>query len=93
MAVLRHRMLHGRVDAFPDSDERRTKGEAALSAMDAHLDGRTFLVGDTYTIADIALFAYTHVAGQGGFDLSRYPAVAEWIGRVEAQPGYVRITD
>jgi glutathione S-transferase len=93
VAVMRHRTLHGRVDAFPDSDERRTRGEAALAAMNAYLDGRAFLVGEAYTIADIALFAYTHVAGDGGFELSRYPAVVEWIDRVETQPGYVRITD
>jgi glutathione S-transferase len=92
VAVMRHRTLHGRVGEFADSEERRARGDAALAAMDAHLDGRPFLVGGAYTVADVALFAYTHVAGDGGFDLPRYPAVESWIARVQAQPGHVPIT-
>jgi glutathione S-transferase len=53
---------------------------------------RPFFVGDRYTIADIALYAYTHVAHEGGFDLEGFPAVRAWLGRVAAQPGYVPIT-
>ena len=49
-------------------------GYAALDAMERHLDGRDFLVGDRYSIADISLYAYTHVAHEGGFDLAPYPA-------------------
>jgi glutathione S-transferase len=60
--------------------------------MESHLDGREFLVGGGYSIADIALYAYTHVAEEGGFDLGRYPAIRAWIDRVAAQPGHVPIT-
>ena len=92
VAVVRHRTLHGALDAFADTDERRERGYAALGAMEAHLGEREFFVGDGYTIADISLYAYTHVAPEGGFDLSRFPAVEAWIARVAAQPGHVPIT-
>jgi glutathione S-transferase len=92
VAVIRHRVLHGDLDRYADSDERRQRGYKALAAMDAHLATSTFFVGDAYTIADIALFAYTHVAGEGEFDLSRYPAIDAWMARVAAQPGHVSIT-
>ena len=72
---------------------RRPQGEAALAVMDAHLCARPFFVADRYTIADIALYAYTHVAGEGGFDLATYPAVAAWLERIAAQPGHITITD
>ncbi|MEA2267325.1 MAG: glutathione S-transferase [Solirubrobacteraceae bacterium] len=71
---------------------RRTAGYAALDAMEGHLAGRAYLVGDGYTIADIALYAYTHVAGEAGFDLDRYPAIRAWLDRVAGQPGHVPIT-
>jgi glutathione S-transferase len=64
-------------------------GNRALAALDGHLDGREWLVGDGFTIADISLYAYTHVAEEGGFDLAQYPHVQEWIGRVASVPGYV----
>jgi glutathione S-transferase len=60
--------------------------------MERHLDGRAFLVGDGLTLADIALYAYTHVAPEGGFDLGPYPAVRAWLDRVAAEPGHVPIT-
>ena len=66
-----------------------TAGYRALSGMERHLNGRPFLVGDRFSIADIALYAYTHVAGEGGFDLSGYPATRGWVERVAAQPGHV----
>ena len=72
---------------------RHLGGYRALDAMERHLDGREFLVGDGYTIADISLYAYTHVAEEGGFALGRYPAIRAWLGRVAAQPGHVRIGD
>ena len=59
--------------------------------MESHLAGREFLVGECYTIADISLYAYTHVAPEGGFDLSGYPAINTWLDRVAAQPGHVPI--
>ena len=92
IAVIRHRTLHGHLDDYPDTVQRRERGYAALDAMEKHLGGRAFLVGDAYTVADIALYAYTHVAGEGGFELSRYPAIEAWLGRVAVQPGHVPIT-
>jgi glutathione S-transferase len=80
----------------PPDSEREAKmrgGVAALAAMDRHLTGRSFLVGERYTIADIGLYAYTHVAPEGGFDLEPYPAVRGWLHRVASQPGHVAITD
>jgi glutathione S-transferase len=59
--------------------------------MERHLDGREFLVGERYSIADISLYAYTHVAHEGGFELEPYPAVRAWLARVAAQPGHVPI--
>jgi glutathione S-transferase len=73
-------------------DARMPVGYAALDAIERHLDGRGFFVGEQYTIADIALYAYTHVADEGGFDLSRYPAIGVWLASVEAQPGHIPIT-
>jgi glutathione S-transferase len=74
-------------------EARRTAGRAALEAMERHLGGdREFFVGERFTIADIALYAYTHVAPEGGFDLEPYPAVRSWLERVAAQPGIVPIT-
>jgi glutathione S-transferase len=78
--------------------EQRTRaGYRALAAMERHLDGqgfpgkRGFLVGDSLTVADVALYAYTHVAGEGGFDLEPYPAIRTWLDRVAAEPGHVPI--
>ena len=86
-------MLHyrgGEIDAAALAD-RQTRGYRALDAMEKHLAGREFLVGSRYSIADISLYAYTHVAGEGGFDLQRYPAIRAWLGRVAAQPGHITI--
>ena len=68
-----------------------TGGYAALDAMERHLAGRDFLVDGRYTIADIALYAYTHIAHEGDFDLEPYPAIRGWLGRVASQPGHVAI--
>jgi len=64
-------------------------GYRALEVMDRHLERNSFFVGDRYSIADIALYGYTHVADEGGFDLGRFPAVRAWLSRVQGQPGYV----
>lgn len=69
--------------------EKQQKGHDALRVMESHLSGRDFFVGSDYSIADIALYAYTHVAGQGGFSLEDYPAIQAWLKRVEQQSGYV----
>ena len=66
-------------------------GYRALDAMEAHLTGREWLVGDRMSLADVALYAYTHVAEEGEFDLSRYEAIPRWLDRVAAQPGHIPI--
>ncbi len=68
---------------------RTEAGNAALALMDRELENRRFLVGDRLSLADIALYAYTHVAEDGGFDLSRYPHLQAWLGRVASEPGHV----
>jgi glutathione S-transferase len=69
----------------------RAAGEAALALMDEHLSGRDFFVGEALSLADIALYAYTHVADEGGFDLSLYSHVEDWLRRVRERPGYLPI--
>ncbi len=73
-------------------ETKRELGYAALGVMEGHLRDREFFVAGRYTIADIALYAYTHVAHEGGFDLGGFPAVRAWIERVAAQPNYIPIT-
>ena len=73
-------------------EHKRAAGNAALDVMEDHLKGREWFVGDRPTIADIALYAYTHVADEGGFDLAGYPAIGAWLARVAALPGHVAIT-
>lgn len=68
---------------------KRAAGEAALTLMDDHLARRDWFVGAGPTLADIALFAYTHVAEEGGFALGDYPAVSAWLARVAAAPGFI----
>jgi glutathione S-transferase len=87
---LRFRLVTGRL--APDDPEalrRREAGERVLDIVAAHLEERRFLVGDAYSIADIAVHAYVHVAGDAGFDLRRWPPVERWLARVAATPGYV----
>ncbi|MGZ3237167.1 MAG: glutathione S-transferase family protein [Burkholderiaceae bacterium] len=72
-----------------DMERWRKPGYTALDVMNRHLESHLFFVGDTYSIADIALYAYTHVAHEGGFDLSKYEAVLNWLERVKAQPNHV----
>lgn len=71
---------------------KHSGGEKALGALERGLADRQWLVGGRYSIADISLYAYTHVAPEGGFDLEPYPAIRAWIGRVSAQPGHIPIT-
>ena len=83
----------------PDHPRRRDLprleegGHAALKVMERHLEARQYVVGNRFSIADIALYAYTHVAHEGGFDLEPYPAVRAWLERVRARPRHVPITD
>ena len=82
----------GQPETFERQRERLLAGGyAALDAMERHLDGRAFLVGERYSLADISLYAYTHVAHEGDFDLEPYPATRAWLERVAAQPGHVPI--
>ena len=60
--------------------------------MEKHLTSRSFFVDQRYTIADIGLYAYTHVAHEGGFDLTKFPAIQAWLERVKSQPRYINIT-
>jgi glutathione S-transferase len=73
-------------------EQKRPLGYAALDVMERHLSERDFFVGGRYSIADIALYAYTHVADEGGFDLSGYPGIRGWLERVRTQPGHIPIT-
>jgi glutathione S-transferase len=72
-----------------DLEERRASGRQALKVMERHLRERQFLVAERFTVADLALYAYTHVAHEADFDLEPLPAVRAWIERVEAEPGVV----
>jgi glutathione S-transferase len=92
IAVVRFWMLARISPNVEELEEKLRAGKAALKAMDRHLQERQFLVGERYTIADIALYAYTHVAPEGRFDLHPYPAVRDWLERVAAQPGHVPIS-
>jgi glutathione S-transferase len=74
---------------LPELDAR---GHAALGVMEGHLASRDFFVDAGFGVADIALYAYTHVADEGGFDLAGYPNVRAWLDRVAAQPGHVAMT-
>jgi glutathione S-transferase len=92
IAVARFWSIAGITPSEQQAAEKRRGGEAALAAMEAHLASREFLVAERYTIADLALYAYTHVAPEGGFLLDGYPAVRAWLERVAAQPGHIPIT-
>ena len=83
------RFLGSPEDRQPDLDRWIRPGYAALNVMNDHLEEHTFFVDNQYSIADIALFAYTHVADEGGFDLTRFAGVTAWIERVKQQPDYV----
>jgi glutathione S-transferase len=73
-------------------EERQKRGYDALGVMEEHLQSNDYFVGGRYSAADISLYAYTHVAGEGGFDLGGYPAILAWLERVSSQPGYIPIT-
>jgi glutathione S-transferase len=82
----------GHPEDFADRLEERTAaGHRALAAMEEHLRTHDYLVGSGMTLADIALYAYTHVAPEGGFDLGGYPAIRAWIDRIASEPGHVPI--
>ncbi|MEL7537124.1 MAG: glutathione S-transferase family protein [Pseudomonadota bacterium] len=76
-------------DRQTDLESKREPGYAALGVMESALNTREFLTGDHFTVADIALYAYTHVADEGGFSLTEFPAILAWFERIKARPGYV----
>ncbi len=87
---LRFRLITGRLapdDA--DAQRRRTAGQEVLALLNNHLMSRPFLVGDRYTVADIAVYGYVHVANEAGYDMSAYPNIERWLGLVAAQVGYM----
>lgn len=83
-----------RLSALQEMDlpNRMKGGYAALDVMEKHLAKNAFFVGGSFGLADIALYAYTHVAHEGEFDLSKYPSINAWMGRVAAQPNHVTIS-
>jgi glutathione S-transferase len=90
MGGLRFRLLTGRL--APDNAEavrRRDASHEVLALLDSELSKRDFLVGDAYTVADIGVYGYAHVAGEAGLDITRYDSLDAWLGRVQAQPGYM----
>jgi glutathione S-transferase len=82
---VRFRSVTGR----PVPDSARRRGEQGLALLDRHLDGRSWVVGDGPTIADLSLYGYGHVAGEAGYDLAAYPSLQAWLRRVESLPGFV----
>jgi glutathione S-transferase len=93
IAVVRFWVAYsGRPEQFADRlPERRDAGERVLRALDRQLEGRSYVVGDSLSLADIALYGYTHVAPEGGFDLEPYPSLRPWLERVASEPGHVPI--
>jgi len=87
IAGARFRIMTGRDPSVVPA--KLALGRSALEMLDAHLDGRSFLVGDACSIADVSCFAYTHVAGDAGYELAEYPHVTAWLERVRALPGFV----
>lgn len=86
MGALRFLVGTGRMS--PEDTPKRPSVDA-LKLLEAHLAERNFLVGDRYTLADLALFGYVHVAGEGGLEMERFPAVQRWLGRITEQPRFM----
>jgi glutathione S-transferase len=93
IAVARFWAIAGITPPGSELEAKRRGGTAALNAMEDHLRDRSFHVGERYTIADIGLYAYTHVAREGSFELEPYPAIRAWLDRVASQPGHITITE
>ena len=84
-----NRYLGMPADRLDEFEDKQTGGNAALAVMNKHLQNHPYFVGDAMTIADISLYAYTHVANEGGFDLTQYAAVNEWLKRVASHPKHI----
>jgi glutathione S-transferase len=91
IAVARNWLSHLGLDdrRARELPEKQERGYRALEVMEGHLSNHRFFVGERYGIADIALYAYTHCAHEGGFDLGRFPALRAWLTRVAGQPGHI----
>lgn len=85
-------MLNAKARYLDQFEQKKPAGTAALTVMNKHLVSADFFVGNRYSIADIALFAYTHVAEEGEFPLADFPHILAWLHRVQAQPNYVSLT-
>jgi glutathione S-transferase len=87
---LRFRLVTGRIAAESDAAQRRREtAHATLSHIEQHLGSRSFLAGGGYSVADIAVYAYSHLAREAGIDIAPYPRFRGWLERVEEQPGFV----
>jgi glutathione S-transferase len=87
---LRFRLLTGRLGSGDrEAIDRRKRGAGVLELLDAHLRAHEFMAGDRYTIADIAIYGYTHRAGEAGYSLDPHAALRSWLERVERRPGYI----
>lgn len=91
VATARAILLYQKNPQDPTLPLKTERGYQALALMDRYLAGRQFFVCERYSIADVALYAYTHVAHQGGFDLGRFPALRAWLSRVASQPRHVSL--
>jgi glutathione S-transferase len=90
MGGLRFRLITGRLSADdPEAERRRSGAYEVLALLDGHLARRDFFVGDAYSVADVGIYGYVHVAQEAGLDLERYAALRAWLARVQAQPGYM----
>jgi glutathione S-transferase len=90
MGGLRFRLLTGRLTSDEaEAVRRRDAAHEVLALLDSELSKRDFLLGEAYTVADIGVYGYAHVAGEAGLDITRYASVDAWLGRVQAQPGYM----
>lgn len=76
-------------ERLAEFESKQEGGNKALTVMENHLGANNYFVGDRLTIADISLFAYTHVANEGGFNLANYPNILKWIARIQAEPRYI----
>jgi glutathione S-transferase len=97
IAVARFWFTEGPKDEFEKKrhlvPEWHEKGNAALAVMEKHLSQQNWFAGNSYSLADVALYGYTHAADEGGFKLSNYPAVCAWLKRVAAQPGHIPLSE
>jgi glutathione S-transferase len=90
LAQCRVHYLRGRAESMAEEIRRlHSEGYAVLEKLENWLSGRSWLVGDRYTLADLALYPYVSLSPQGGYDLRRFPAIGDWILRVEAEPGWI----